>query len=216
MSCLGERLTALVDGELGHEERDRALAHLARCDRCRAEADGLRQLKSRLRGLSGAPASDGADDLPSGDFLAKLRAMGEPGPHAADPARDPADPASLDPAAFDPASLAPILNHPTRPVGRVPSARSRDHRPRDNRPGGRPAAAAALHRSTRRRALAVGAATLALGLGTASYAVGGRPDEPAVTPAFDRFAVEHALISGDAPMPDPLTEPTTVPLTAEP
>lgn len=45
MSHLGERLTALVDGELGHDERDRALAHLAACDLCRAEADALRALK---------------------------------------------------------------------------------------------------------------------------------------------------------------------------
>ncbi|MGI5167557.1 zf-HC2 domain-containing protein [Spirillospora sp. CA-253888] len=197
MSCLGERLTALVDGELGHEERDRALAHLARCDRCRTEADALRRLKGRLRGLSGVPASDGADDLPSGDFLARLRAMGEPGPVPEIPVPDAA-------------AFAPPTPRPSRPAVRAAASR-----PRDNRPGGRPQAAA-LHRPAHRRALAVGAATLAIGLGTASYAVGGRPDEPNVSPAFDRFAVEHALISGDAPMPDPLTEPTTVPLTTEP
>ncbi|NEA24361.1 hypothetical protein G3I70_17960, partial [Actinomadura bangladeshensis] len=52
-----------------------------------------------------------------------------------------------------------------------------------------------------------GAATLVLGLGTASYIAGGRQDAPTVTPAFDRFAVEHALTSGDAPMTDPLTDP---------
>ncbi|MET7613373.1 zf-HC2 domain-containing protein, partial [Streptomyces seoulensis] len=33
---LGDRLSALVDGELGHESRDRVLAHLATCCRCRA------------------------------------------------------------------------------------------------------------------------------------------------------------------------------------
>ncbi|MGK5555949.1 anti-sigma factor family protein, partial [Actinomadura kijaniata] len=82
MSCLGERLTALVDGELGHEERELALAHLAFCDRCRKEADALRRLKSRLRGLSDLPAAEGADTTPTGDFMARLMALGEPGVRA--------------------------------------------------------------------------------------------------------------------------------------
>jgi len=57
MSHLGDRLSALVDGELDGAERDRAHAHLASCEQCRAEAAELRALKQRLRGLmSGAPA----------------------------------------------------------------------------------------------------------------------------------------------------------------
>ena len=57
MSHLGDRLSALVDGELDGAERDRAHAHLASCEQCRAEAAKLRALKQRLRGLmSGAPA----------------------------------------------------------------------------------------------------------------------------------------------------------------
>jgi len=57
MSHLGDRLSALVDGELDGAERDRAHAHLASCERCRAEAAELRALKQKLRGLvSGAPA----------------------------------------------------------------------------------------------------------------------------------------------------------------
>jgi anti-sigma factor RsiW len=71
MTHLGERLTALVDGELGHDERDRALVHLAACDECRAEADALRALKRRLRALG--------DAVPAESMLARLRAMGEPG-----------------------------------------------------------------------------------------------------------------------------------------
>jgi len=77
VSCLGERLTALVDGELGDEERERAHAHLAGCDGCREEADQLRKLKGRLRGLSELPATDGTDDLPSPDFLSRLRTRGD-------------------------------------------------------------------------------------------------------------------------------------------
>jgi anti-sigma factor RsiW len=57
MSHLGDRLSALVDGELDGAERDRAHAHLASCEQCRAEAAELRALKQRLRALmSGAPA----------------------------------------------------------------------------------------------------------------------------------------------------------------
>jgi anti-sigma factor RsiW len=57
MSHLGDRLSALVDGELTGAERDRASAHLASCEQCRAEAAGLRALKQKLRALAaGAPA----------------------------------------------------------------------------------------------------------------------------------------------------------------
>src|SRR5260370_14860031 len=57
MSHLGNRLSALVDGELDGAELDRAYAHLAGCMRCRAEAAELRALKQKLRGLlDGAPA----------------------------------------------------------------------------------------------------------------------------------------------------------------
>ena len=57
MSHLGDRLSALVDGELGGAELDRAHAHLAGCDQCRIEAAELRALKQKLRGLTdGAPA----------------------------------------------------------------------------------------------------------------------------------------------------------------
>jgi anti-sigma factor RsiW len=57
MSHLGDRLSALVDGELDGAERDRAHAHLASCEQCRAEAAELRALKHKLGGLrSRAPA----------------------------------------------------------------------------------------------------------------------------------------------------------------
>jgi anti-sigma factor RsiW len=52
VSHLGDRLAALVDGELDHESRDRALAHIATCDSCRAEVDAERRLKARIRSLS--------------------------------------------------------------------------------------------------------------------------------------------------------------------
>ena len=57
MSHLGDRMSALVDGELSGAERDRVSAHLAGCAQCRTEAAELRALKQKLRSLGqGAPA----------------------------------------------------------------------------------------------------------------------------------------------------------------
>jgi anti-sigma factor RsiW len=55
---LGERLSALIDGELSDAQRERVLAHLARCDDCRQEAAALRLLKRRMHGLGEAAAAD--------------------------------------------------------------------------------------------------------------------------------------------------------------
>ncbi|MFE2874655.1 zf-HC2 domain-containing protein [Streptomyces roseus] len=86
---LGDRLAALVDGELSHDARERVLAHLATCAKCKAEADAQRRLKSmfvesappplsagllaRLQGLPG-----GGPDGPSG------RSSGPPAPPGAE------------------------------------------------------------------------------------------------------------------------------------
>ncbi len=45
---LGDLAAALVDGELDHDARDRALAHLAHCPPCRAEVDVQRRAKALL------------------------------------------------------------------------------------------------------------------------------------------------------------------------
>lgn len=45
---LGETAAALADGALGADARDRALAHLAGCDDCRADVDMQRRLKGLL------------------------------------------------------------------------------------------------------------------------------------------------------------------------
>jgi anti-sigma factor RsiW len=56
---LGQRLSALIDGELDGDERDRVLVHLARCEPCRDEAVALRTLKRRMNAL-GEAAADSA------------------------------------------------------------------------------------------------------------------------------------------------------------
>ncbi|MER5478284.1 zf-HC2 domain-containing protein [Streptomyces sp. NPDC002734] len=69
---LGDRLSALVDGELGHEARERVLAHLATCTRCRVEADAQRRLKNVFAEVSGP--------TPSESFLARLQGLPVDGP----------------------------------------------------------------------------------------------------------------------------------------
>jgi Putative zinc-finger len=62
MSHLGERLSALIDGELTAAQRDRVLTHLVRCEPCRREAASLRLLKQRMRTLGEATAGDALHD----------------------------------------------------------------------------------------------------------------------------------------------------------
>ncbi|MEU1279897.1 zf-HC2 domain-containing protein [Streptomyces sp. NPDC005805] len=72
---LGDRLAALVDGELKHDARDRVLAHLATCPRCKAEADAQRRLKNVFAQSAPPPLSEG--------LLARLQGLpagpGDPG-----------------------------------------------------------------------------------------------------------------------------------------
>jgi hypothetical protein len=62
VSHLGERLSAFVDGELSHQQRERVLAHLARCAPCRREATALRLLKQRMHALGEATADTALTD----------------------------------------------------------------------------------------------------------------------------------------------------------
>ena len=58
MTHLGQRLSALIDGELDSEGRDRVLVHLAKCEPCRTEAVALRTLKRRMNALGGEAEAD--------------------------------------------------------------------------------------------------------------------------------------------------------------
>jgi anti-sigma factor RsiW len=50
-SHLGEEISALVDGELSHDARERALGHLAGCVECRTAVDGERRTKALVAGM---------------------------------------------------------------------------------------------------------------------------------------------------------------------
>ncbi|HEU5158082.1 MAG TPA: zf-HC2 domain-containing protein [Streptosporangiaceae bacterium] len=203
MSHLGDRITALVDGELGHDERDRVLAHLAACEPCRAEADVQRRLKQRLSSLG--------DAAPSPELLTRLYAMGEPGGPIPPRARP------MPGAAKPPVVARPSAHRP----GRARSTGRATRRGLKSGVGGHGidpghgtdpghgigperGASRAGRRVPRMRYLAVGAATLAVfGIGTAGFVAGGDQGRlPRVAPALDQFAVEHALTSGDVPVTD--------------
>ncbi|MDX6738788.1 zf-HC2 domain-containing protein [Actinocorallia sp. A-T 12471] len=162
MSCLGERLTALVDGELDHDERDRAQAHLVLCAACRGEVEALRAVKRRLGALGGA--------APSTDLMIGLYNLGR-APAAPVPAPD-----------FFQALM--MTNQAEMP--------DRYRRPRDTRPArspgvfaGQSSFTAPRRRIPRARSFVVGAATLAaLGAGTASSVAPTAARVPNVTPSF--------------------------------
>ncbi|GHH81454.1 membrane protein [Streptomyces sulfonofaciens] len=117
---LGDRLAALVDGELGHDARERVLAHLATCPRCKAEADAQRRLKNVF--------AEAAPPPPSESFLARLQGLpgGDdtgPDPYGggglgsggvfsvtAPPPPNPLKPRSREPFSLDPAGAQdPVL-----------------------------------------------------------------------------------------------------------
>ncbi|MET9882458.1 zf-HC2 domain-containing protein [Streptomyces sp. NPDC006430] len=69
---LGDRLAALVDGELNHDARERVLAHLATCAKCKAEADAQRRVKNLFVESAPPPLSAG--------LLARLQGLPGDGP----------------------------------------------------------------------------------------------------------------------------------------
>jgi anti-sigma factor RsiW len=152
---LGERLSALIDGELSHAQRERVLAHLARCESCRREAGVLRLLKRRMHALGD---SDPATGQPAGGDALTWRLL------------------ALVPAA----GKGP---GPQRPL-------------RWARPAG----------PARRRTRWLVTAALAgggLGLSVAAFLAGGDrpPAGPKIVPAVDVFMEQHAITTGQLPVP---------------
>jgi anti-sigma factor RsiW len=184
MSHLGDRLSALVDGELGAAELDRAHAHLAGCEQCRAEAAELRVLKQKLRGLTdGAPAEAA--------MTRRLIAMTGPG-----------------------GPMPPRRRLLLRVVpGRRPAAGPASSRPgrASSRPGPGPAPKP-WPSARRRRYLVLGTVSLVVGLGTAAFTVGGGGDAapgPRITPPVEMYSVEHAITTGEVPFPGPTVQPSS-------
>jgi anti-sigma factor RsiW len=186
---LGEQISALIDGELAGADLDRANAHLAACGRCRAEAAELRQLKRDLRALFDFSGDDG--------LTGRLLAMTGPDlPEAPVPSRRlPGEQYRGELPTYD----ARDKRSP-RGRGRGPARSARVAGP------ARPA-----KRSRGRYVLWSVISLFVIGVGTAAFTMGGAGGSaapgPKITPQLEMFSVEHAMISGDVPVPEP-TEPT--------
>jgi hypothetical protein len=186
---LGERVTALVDDQLSHDDRDRALAHVMNCEQCRVEVERERETKAVLRRL--------ADVEPPASLVSALLALAEPG-----------DPLPPDRRPFPGAAASPVgwRTGATRPGGGRPDTVAGTRRPHGapglNRRRGRIQVAAAA-------VLSAGALTLALA--TLGGSVSGSVPA-AVVPPMERFTVEHARSTGSLPFADPAT--VLVPVTA--
>ncbi|RKS05505.1 putative zinc finger protein [Nocardiopsis sp. Huas11] len=203
---LGERLSALVDGELGTAEHERALIHLAKCEPCRVEADMMRRLKRRLTGL--------CEPEPDMDFLGRLSSLSHASSvHDDGGPSDPQGPAG--PTRGWGFGSSPPLGS-SRPIGGFPwggplAAEAVAPAPAKPDPAARPA------RAPRRRgerlaqflppfsggryAVAGFAVATAL-LGTAFVAGGDTEDTPVVEPRLSDYAVEHAVTSRQVPAAD--------------
>ncbi|KQX65630.1 zf-HC2 domain-containing protein [Angustibacter sp. Root456] len=144
--CLGERVSALADGSLRDDVRDRALAHTLTCRACRDALDVERLTIERLHSLP--------QPQPSAGLMAALYSLGEPGDpvpprFGPGPGMPRPTPVPLVPPTYPPPTYPPRAGSP----GTGPTAR----------PGGsrRPAGVGARARRTRTFVVAAGA----LGMG---------------------------------------------------
>jgi anti-sigma factor RsiW len=202
MSHLGDRLSALVDGELGGADLDRAHAHLAGCEQCRTEAAELRQLKSRLRELMARELVDGGPAEAA--MTSRLVAMTGPG----GPLPPRSGPPRSGPLRSGPARSGPVGTAGRRRRLRVVPGRRPGDDPDLSRPGtpGHPGTRRTWLGARRRRYLMLGTVSLVVGLGTAAFTAGGGGDAapgPRITPAVEMYSVEHAITTGEVPFPGP-------------
>jgi hypothetical protein len=179
VSHLGPRISALVDGELGHEARDRALAHVAHCAGCRELLESERAVKELL--AAAAPPQ------PPVTVLASLQALAQPG--------NPLPPRAR---AMPQGPVVPTLP----PPGRAPRGARGDSR---GPASTGPSSGLAHRRARRARFAAVGALSVAgLVLGTA-FAAGGQRQSPspAVVPPAAELTVEHSITTSGLTFGDP-------------
>ncbi|WP_146159322.1 zf-HC2 domain-containing protein [Allonocardiopsis opalescens] len=189
MSHLGERLSALVDDELGHSDREWALSHLAKCEACRFEAEMLRRLKRRLNRLDGPE--------PSMDFLGRLSSM------TSGSTDDPPTPPMF-PGARPPLGSSAPLGASSPFAGRTPDGSGSARPSNNNGRLGRFSTRAPIRWSRTRYAVA-GASLVALTLGTAFVATGDFDGGSGSTPGPEDYAVE-----GDGSTEVPFWDPSIV------
>jgi anti-sigma factor RsiW len=109
-----DKLSAVVDGELDHDSRDKVLSHLVGCETCRSEVDAQRRLKARL--AAAEPME------PSSDLMQRLMGVPSFSTEPREEVRPVVTPVSL----FPQRSAFPAgRTGATRPGSRVSRARRR-------------------------------------------------------------------------------------------
>ena len=180
MTHLGQRLSALIDGELESSERERVLVHMTKCGSCRDEVAALRTIKRRMNALGEAAAGAGLTGLTGRLMgLSELLGLDDPGLSGDAPSGGSDWPPPPPPGGW------PRHGRPSpeaKPAGR-------DTRP-DDRAG--------------RFFLAGSVAIFLVGLGTAAVIAGGEPQAqapaPPVTPSIDVLVAPHNATVNHSPM----------------
>ncbi len=191
MTHLGQRLSALIDGELEGGERERVLLHMTRCDSCRQEVAALRTLKRRMSALGDAAAGAGLTGRLMGLSalvnMADSQAASDPPPSWPD---RPGDVRGRDEGTDDPPPSWP-------------------ERPGDARGRGQGSA----EQRTGRYFLAGSLAVFLAGLGTAAFIAGGEPQPlaptPPVTPSVDVMVFPHGATGSTGTAP-PVATPSSL------
>jgi hypothetical protein len=185
---LGQRLSALIDGELEGSERERVLVHMARCGSCRDEVAALRMLKRRMNALGEAAAGAGLTGPAGAGLTGRLMSLSE---------LMGLDDSKLSSGMPSGETIWP----PPPPAGGWPM-HGRPEPPRQPGQRGQPgqAAKAADHDSrpdqrAGRYFLAGSLMIFLAGLGTAAVIAGGEPQArapaPPVTPSVDVLVTPH-------------------------
>jgi hypothetical protein len=223
---LGDRVAALVDGQLSADAVERAHAHLAGCRPCREVVEAERLMKARLASLPGPePETDLVERLlalggPNGPLPPRVgHVPGSPRPQAValprmsalsrlmPPASEPGGEYLVD----DPATEAPVPAALRVPAGTLVGVAGAD-RPAVRPPGrqarrsgstgpGRPRP----RRPGRLAVAAVFGALSMVGVGVAGLVVSGSgnaPASPALNPPVDTFVIDHARTTSNLPFVD--------------
>jgi len=186
---LGQRLSALIDGELASSERERVLWHVGKCGSCRDEVAQLRMLKRRMHALGEAAAGAGLTGRLMG--LSELMGFDQSRLAAGMPAGETVWPPPAPPGGW------PVHGGATRTAmdGTAEFSQPESgHASRDDQRASRVFLAGSL-------------AVFLAGLGTAAFIAGGEPQAQAppapVIPSVDVLVVPHNMLTGTAPADKP-------------
>ena len=212
MTHLGQRLSALIDGELASSERERVLVHITRCGSCRDEVAALRMIKRRTKEALGEAAAGagltgrlmGLSELMGFDQsrLAAGMPAGEtvwppPPPPGGWPVRGGATRTAMTAATMTETALTGAA----MPGDAEFSQPASGHDSRDDQRASKLFLAGSL-------------ALFLAGLGTAAFIAGGEPQAQAppapVIPSVDVLVAPHGTLTGTTPA-DNLGQPTLRP-----